>query len=234
MNADHDAVRILLGAYVLGGLGEADLRTVEAHLPACGECRDELARSAPLPGLLRRVAHAPAQPREPVPDGQRPVPDPRSGARGDSLGRLLEQVRRSSGRRRTQRLRWLSLAAAFVVVSVLGLGLLVVPGRDGHPGGARSETFAAAAGYTVSGRASLSVKPWGTAVSVELAGLPAQGPFVLRVAAADGRSERAAAWAETPTESAVVTGASSFRLPDIRAVSVLDRQGRVLATARAS
>ena len=43
MTQDHDAVRMLLGAYVLGGLDAADRRTVEDHLPNCVTCRDEVA-----------------------------------------------------------------------------------------------------------------------------------------------------------------------------------------------
>jgi hypothetical protein len=67
-------------------------------------------------------------------------------------------------------------------------------------------------------------------VSVDLADLPMKGPCIFQVASADGRTEQAAAWATTPTATAIVTGASSFALPNIRVISVLDRTGRVLAT----
>ena len=49
----------LLGAYVLGGLDDADRARFEDHLQQCGMCRGELADLESLPGLLDAV---------PVPD----------------------------------------------------------------------------------------------------------------------------------------------------------------------
>ncbi|WP_345044338.1 zf-HC2 domain-containing protein [Streptomyces sannanensis] len=215
---------MLLGAYVLGGLSETDRRFVDSHLPGCDDCRQELTRSAPVPGLLRR---APGMLAPPPPA----VPDP--GAAEVSLDRLLTQVRKAeTARRRRGRLQWLALAAALVMVAGLSAGLLLRPSQP-EPGGPPSQ-FSAAAGYAVSGRATLTPKPWGTSVSVVLADLPGQGPFMLRVAAADGRSEQAATWAATPAAAATVTGASSLHLQDIQTVSVLDRAGHLLATTRLS
>jgi hypothetical protein len=47
-----------LGVYALGAADDAERLLVDAHLPDCLECRTELARLAPLPGLL---SHVPAQ-----------------------------------------------------------------------------------------------------------------------------------------------------------------------------
>ncbi|MGW2083969.1 anti-sigma factor family protein [Streptomyces sp. NPDC001880] len=228
MSTDHDDVRMLIGAYVLGGLGETDRRVLESHLPTCQECRDELALSAPLPGLLRRAPGMPA-PRPPAAreSGTDAAP-PASPAR---LDHLLEQVRAADvTRRRRTRRQWLMLAAAFIVVAGLGLGAMLPFRESTGP----STAFTSAAGYSVSGRATLTTKPWGTAVSVTLADLPAgaPGPFVLQVSSMDGRTEQAATWGITPSGSVTVTGASALHIPDIRSVSVMDHAGRMVATTR--
>ena len=208
MSTDHHATRMLIGAYVLGGLSETDRRTLEAHLPACDECRDELARSAPLTGLLRR---GPLTLERPVSDHAPPTASP--------------------GRPARRRHRLLLVAAALLVVVALGVGLLLRPSQRHQPAGP-TVAFSTANGYTVSGRATLIAKPWGTSVTIALANLPAQGRFTLQVASADGRTEPACTWAATRTATAAVTGGTSLREAKIHAITVVDEQGHVLATAR--
>nr|WP_079080657.1 zf-HC2 domain-containing protein [Streptomyces sp. NBRC 110030] len=60
MNADHDALRLALGGYVLGSLSPAETEQVRAHLAECDECRAEHAKLAGLPALLARVTAAEA------------------------------------------------------------------------------------------------------------------------------------------------------------------------------
>jgi len=60
---------MFLGTYLLG-VDDADERLrIEGHLPGCAACREELARLAPLPGLLSRV------PTDQVPEGVTAVAD---------------------------------------------------------------------------------------------------------------------------------------------------------------
>ncbi|WP_329223640.1 zf-HC2 domain-containing protein [Streptomyces sp. NBC_01485] len=220
---------MLLGAYVLGGLSEPDRRVVEAHLPTCDECRDELARSAPLPGLLRR---APGTYAQQVLSAESEPQSPSAPAEG-SLDDLLARVRETDTvRRRRVRWHWLTLAASLIVVAGLAVSLLM-PSGSGGPSDPSSR-FNAAAGYAVAGRATLTAKPWGTEVSLDVTDLPAMGPFTMQVAADDGRTEQAATWAATPTATARVTGASSVRFDDIRSLVIMDRAGNVLATTRPS
>ena len=56
MTAPDDGVRILLGAYVLGGVDAVDRRQVKDHLPHCPECCAELVDRATLLALLRRIS----------------------------------------------------------------------------------------------------------------------------------------------------------------------------------
>ena len=83
----------------------------------------------------------------------------------------------------------------------------------------------------VTGQATLSARTWGVSVSIEMSGLTGDGPFVLTVSDAGGRTEQACVWGPTPTGNARVTGASSMQLGSVSAVSITDREGRMLATA---
>lgn len=44
-----------LGVYVLGAADKAERQRLAAHVPGCRECRAELRRLAPLPGLLAGI-----------------------------------------------------------------------------------------------------------------------------------------------------------------------------------
>src|SRR5215472_12472219 len=46
---------VRLGVYALGAADAGERQLVEDHLPGCAECRAELARLMPLPGLLAQV-----------------------------------------------------------------------------------------------------------------------------------------------------------------------------------
>ena len=43
MTAGHDELQVLMGAYVLGGLSEADHAAFAEHLRECRECHTNLA-----------------------------------------------------------------------------------------------------------------------------------------------------------------------------------------------
>ncbi|HEX6450821.1 MAG TPA: zf-HC2 domain-containing protein [Trebonia sp.] len=73
---------VSLGVYVLGAADSGERRRLEAHLPSCAACQEELRRLAPLPGLLAGI---PARMREPG---------------------------RASGPHRAARSRWAAAAAA--------------------------------------------------------------------------------------------------------------------------
>src|SRR5258707_12162685 len=60
-NAGCAAIRPALGVYVLGAAEPAERALVRLHLARCGDCREELAGLAGLPGLLRRVPVAEAE-----------------------------------------------------------------------------------------------------------------------------------------------------------------------------
>ncbi|MET7426882.1 zf-HC2 domain-containing protein [Dactylosporangium sp. NPDC005555] len=241
MSGEHDAVRRLIGGYVLGGLDDDDQSRVDAHLSGCPACRAEVERLAPVPELLQRL-----------PAGQPPTalePPSQNG-----LDALLHRARRPSPRDRRRRAGLLAGAAAGVALVAAGSFLwprsAPVP-REGAPqqqqpavqqqqpsssggGSAPAGTvvqFIAATGSALSGRATLTPRQWGVSVALEVTGLPGDGPFVLRVVGRGGQEEQAACWGRTTSASARVTGASSIQLPNVDKVTVSDHDGHLLGTA---
>lgn len=223
--AGHDAIRLLLGGYLLGGLDEQDVQTVDGHLRTCAECREELDHLGVVPGLLQRLPHnlrsAPMAQPSPV-----------------HLETLLRQVRAGRrARQRRARLQWLAAAAAVLVLMAGGVVFYVTRG-SALPAPAPSAT-GQAAGRTVdftstvgcSGEAVLTGRQWGTSIAVRLKSLPPGGPYVLEVVDRNGRAEQAATWGQTASGGATVTGASSIPLATVGAIKVTDRTGKVVAEA---
>lgn len=211
---EHDDIRLLLGAYVLGGLDDQDRGAVQSHLPTCAVCRDELADLAVLPGLLRR----------------RPAPTDLPAAAPAPPAELLPALLREldAGRRR-DRHRWLvrsTVAAVTVAALTGGAGVVIV--RDDAPPAGTPVALVAAAGAT-SGHAWLLAKPWGTSITVDLRGLPRGGRFVLQTTGRDGTHEQAATWGATSSGAVTVVGATSLDPTDLTRVTVLGAGGRELA-----
>jgi hypothetical protein len=232
VTAGHDAVHRLLGAYVLGGLDDAEQGEVDAHLIGCAECRAEAGRLAAVPELLQRL---------PGGSGDAAPLEPPSSA---GLHALLRRARRGVRRRRPV----VALAAACVALAVVAVFFAVRPVPEARPQAQPSPSapasvsasapagtvvqFVAEEGSGLSGRATLSPRQWGVSVSLELAGLPGDGPYALQVVSRGGQVDQAACWGRTSTAQARVTGASSIQLANVDAVRVADRQGHVLASAR--
>ncbi len=222
---DHDAVRMLLGGYLLGGLDEHDVHTVDAHLRTCAECREELDHLGVVPGLLQRLPHSLRQAAASEPS---PV----------HLEKLLREVKAGRrARQRRARLQWLAAAAAVLVLMGGGVVFFVTRGSS-SPAPAPTAT-AQAAGTTVeftstvgcSGQAVLTGRQWGTSVAIRLKSLPPGGPYILQVVDRGGHAEQAATWGQTTSGGANVTGASSIPLNTVGAVKVTDRSGKVIAEA---
>jgi anti-sigma factor RsiW len=108
--ADCGEIRNSLGVYIVGAIDPSERAMVDAHIPHCPDCREELAGLAGLPALLGRV---------PVADAERLAlgDDVLEEAPAELLDSVLRQV---TMRRRARRWRLVAAAAAAAVIAVGG------------------------------------------------------------------------------------------------------------------
>jgi hypothetical protein len=212
----HEELRLSLGSYVLGSLSPADRAATDAHLPGCRACREELASYAALPAMMSRV-HL-DQVRQPAP----PVPSA-------VLNRALSTVATEQERKATQ-LRWWRTATVLAAAVCLLVALLL--GRPApnsqKPSAPDGVPLVAAAGVSASGSASLEPKPWGTAITLQLDGLPQGGGFTAWVTAANGSRSIAASWSPTPNGHASLSGAAAIPTTQLASLHIMQGQTTLL------
>lgn len=197
---EHEQMRGWSASYVLGALEPDERRRFEAHLPHCDQCRGEVADFAPVPALLARASQVEqvAAPGRIADDAARRV----SG----------EWSALAASRRRW---RWVAAvaSAAAVAVAVTSFGLAA---PDGTALVVSSDTVAGA-------EVLVDAKAWGSAVHLDLRGLPARDGYVAWVVGPDGEPRQLATWGPTATRQAVVTGASSLPAASLVEVRVTSR-----------
>ena len=154
---------------------------VTEHLAGCELCRAELARLAPLPGLLGMLD---ASDLEVAPAADQQL-----------LDRLLAAAARE---RRHNRSRLLAVAAAVVLVLVVPLGFVVASSLNENKASISStkviDWHAADAANGVSGRAQVSKTSWGSDLSVSIAGVAPGTRCTVVVVTRDGQQQTAATW----------------------------------------
>jgi hypothetical protein len=211
-------VTMSLSAYVLGGADAREQQLVADHIPGCPACREELARLAPIPGLLARLPPAMVPGRVP--------PSPAAGPRG--LTRLM----------RSRAWQATALAAAALAVGLAAGFSLAAPGAS-HP--AAPGASAAAPGITFSGdnpaahvraTAVLTATSWGTRIELQLSGAPLNNQCALIVITREGASEQAGIWAAWSTGPINVPASASWHLSDITKLTIISG-ARTLATLTA-
>ncbi|MGO9778790.1 MAG: anti-sigma factor family protein [Streptosporangiaceae bacterium] len=190
--------RQALGVYVLGAIDPAERSQVDRHITGCRECRDELAGLAGLPALLSRVS-ADEVGRISLEDAGGP---PAAAAPPDDL--LASVLSLTAARRRRQR-RWQAVAAAAAVVVaaagiVAGLRLASGPAPAGAPApasappasGPEARTTSALTGVTATLR--YEREPWGTAMDIQVLGVPSGTTCQLWVTDAHGVHLAVSGW----------------------------------------
>lgn len=215
---EHDRLREMTAAHVLGALDAADRAELEAHLAGCETCRRDVVAFAPLPALLARVD--PADLEVPVlPDGAGPVV---IAVRGE-----LHRLHR--------RERWWRLAAAAAAAALVVVGTMSVLGDD-DPGPARSGGVElAVTGHDGSDAEVVAdERPWGTYVHLAADGLPERPRYSIWAVDRAGRWEPVGSWTAT-ADGRVELGCSTARpLAEIDRVVVTSAdRSDVLLVARA-
>jgi predicted anti-sigma-YlaC factor YlaD len=214
--------RLSLGAYVVGSLNATERAELEGHLDTCPACRDELAEFAGLPGLLARVDVAD------VVNGEPSAPP-----------ELLDRVLRAASFERRSERRWRVLAAA-AVVAVASAGAAAAAAQIAESGNSTPRPAAVAQVLTatdpashVSARITTQPQAWGTAVRVQLAGVPQGETCSLVVANRNGKHEVAATWKVNYTGAVDVAGATAWAPSDITSYAVVTDEGQQLVSVPA-
>jgi Putative zinc-finger len=208
---DCAEARPSLGVYVLGAIDPAERGLVDAHLATCRDCRDELAGLAGLPALLARV--------EPDEISQIMAEDPARPVASDQPPEKLLGTVRSLAEARRRKTRWRYLSAAAAVV-VLAAGLFtgvkaatsttvtktaVVPfSRGTGSWDSTSATNQAGESATVD----YSHQLWGNAIEVLVDRIPLGTTCQLWVVHPDGTRTQVASWTTARDEGKVWYGGS--------------------------
>jgi len=206
---DCTEARPSLGVYVLGAIDPAERGLVDAHLATCRDCRDELAGLAGLPALLARVD----------PDEISRISD--DGARAVTSDHppeeLLDTVLSlADARRRKNRWRYLSLAAAVVVLagglfgglkaatSTTNTRTLIVSAGPGNWETVSATNRATGASATVA----YAKQAWGNSFDVVVDRIPLGTTCQMWVVHPDGTRTQVAAWTTAKGEGTVWYGGS--------------------------
>lgn len=217
-----EEVRSLLGVYVLGAIDPADRAIVDAHLPRCRHCRDELAGLAGLPALLGRVTEEQIA---------QVAPPPRM-----LDGLLARAAARGRTRTRNNRLRVALAAAAALVLIVGGIVTGTQVGERSRPTPTATSlvgAFTATDPTThVSAQVQLQGKEWGTALTMRLNGATYGDRCRLIVVGRDGRRDVAGSWEITYSGGATFAGSTMIQRDDLSSLEIRTLDGRRLLTVK--
>ena len=218
-------VHELLGAYLLGGLDDAERLRFEDHLKQCGTCRSELSDLESLPGLLDAVP-VPDAVALAVPAASRPGSEAASPAPSPVPQPILDQL---AARRRNSRRRLTALVGV-VAAACLALGFAAAPLFD--PADKPDASYSVKADTGLQVTVGMVKKTWGTELAVDGRSLPQNGRLSLWVKDRAGVADRACAWMATPSGRVRVTSATPLQYTSIASVEVRnDRQQTIAVIA---
>ncbi|MFF7881510.1 anti-sigma factor family protein [Streptomyces sp. NPDC020794] len=259
MSAEHDALQLTLGGYVLGTLPSADMEQVRVHLAACAECRAEHVQLAGLPALLATVTEAEAA-GQTVPAADRGLTDrlvaraaesaqgslperPAAPAvsqtpEGGVLERLLQQA--AARRRRSWRLQLAGAAVSLTLIAAAAGGTwLAAIGSVGSqaraPGPTTWRAFSGSDPTTgVSASVKVSPSAWGSLLQISVRGGPAGITCRLQAVEPGGARTDSATWraGEYPPGT-TIPGAVAMAPGAIEHFEILAGDGQKLVTIRA-
>jgi anti-sigma-K factor RskA len=182
-------IRLLLGVYVVGAIDPAERARVDEHLGECPLCRDELAGLAGLPAMLSRVPATDVEWLDATVTELPALEEPSD----EMLAALLRKV---SVKRRSRMWRSIAAVAAAAVIAAGGAAATMQLTRP--PEHSHSVSGDVALGASPNGLISAvidySPSAWGTAMRVQVSGIPAGTKCQFWVIGKDGRASYAGAW----------------------------------------
>lgn len=214
---DHEALRVSLGAYVLGQLPADEAAALEAHLDTCSACAQELAELTPvahaLAGLRGRAAERPEPPAD-----------------------LGERIVAAVDLERPARDRWphwrtVGVAAvAAAAASVLTLG--GVAALDRTPPVPLEAVPVTVEEADISATAGVVPHTWGVEVKLTASGFAVGDRYRVVVLGEDGRAYPAGEFVGTGERPMVCNLNSSVLRADAAGFEVVDAGGTVLLESR--
>lgn len=223
-----DDVHLLLGAFVLGGLSDAEHRLFTQHLRTCPACQGELAQVSGLPALLGLVDPATLPTGEPAGALTSPA-EPEATPYGEPQApvALLAEVRRRRVRR-----RWVmaAAAAALVVAGTLS-GLTLAPVVQEWRAGSDRIVATGPPGSRTVVNIDLVPQTWGTQMTLQGDNLPTDGVFYLEVTDRQGRQWEVASWTGTPSGRTELSAACWVERSTISKLVIQTRDGSPVAEA---
>ncbi|KUN09465.1 hypothetical protein AQI95_05515 [Streptomyces yokosukanensis] len=263
MNTDHDALRMALGGYVLGGLSPAETEQVRAHLATCDACRAEYEQLAGLPALLAMVTPAEAAGRtapaghedladrlvrraaeeaQGAPQEPSGIPSAPQAPEAGLIDRMLQQA--AARRRRTWRLQLAGAAASLMLVAAAAVGGTwlaagtSVTSQGKQPGPAAptpSRTFSGTDSTTgVTASVKVFSSAWGSVLQVSAHGAPAGVICRLQAIGPGGTRADAATWrAGAYPPGTKIPGAVPMTPGAIERFEIIAGNGQKLVTIQA-
>jgi anti-sigma factor RsiW len=229
--SECNEVRQALGVYVLGAIDPAERSIVDAHLPHCLDCREELAGLAGLPALLGRVPYADA---ERLALGDEELEE----APAELLDALLAQV---SSRRRARRWRGIAVAAAAAIIAVGGGGLAggILMSHHAAPQATAQENSDLVRGSNpathVSAAVYYSPAASGTSMQVQVAGIPNGTHCEFWVTTTTGQHLWAGGWTVGGSHDGNWYNASTtVAISQLRSFDISGAHGKILVKVAAS
>jgi hypothetical protein len=219
-----------LGVYVLGAAELDERRKVEAHLPHCQSCRDELIRLAPIPGLLAAVPPeaTPRLWRDTTVRQPGEVQPGRAQPGGAGRGRYAS------------RLRAAGLAGSLVAgVASVAVAAAAITGTFGgssptRPSGNPPVTLSGVSRAShVHATARLVATSWGTSIRLTVRGVPLNVRCRLVVRSLAGGTETTGLWEAWREGPITVPASAAWRPSDIASLAVVAGH-RSLVTIKAS
>jgi anti-sigma-K factor RskA len=216
MSQDHEALRELLGAYVLGQLDAPSRAAVEAHLPSCAPCRAEVTELGPVVVALQQL-------------------DPTVSPGGNPPEHLMDDViehihqrQRSAARQARWRRAGAGVLVAASLTGAFGLGSWFADSRGGPPV-VDVDLNVAAAG--VSADAGLVRHTWGTELKLEATGLTEGASYTVLFVGDDGARVGAGSFLGTGAKPVVCSVNAAIPLDAASELQITDAAGALVLDA---
>lgn len=197
------------GAYVLGALSSDDRIAFELHLETCDQCTRDVLELSALPGLLAGVEEADLD-GPPTAVRDRVI----AAAAGGTESRRLARSRR----------RWrLGAALAAIAAAVLAAVLVFQDdpvATDVEIAGTFVELDVGSDYAELTGTISLSQRPWGTLILVDLFDAPKRSQYTMWTVSDSGEWDEITTWLWSDLGTCRVPGASTLTLDAIDRVVV--------------